>query len=454
MSVIPSEELDAGLRELMEVAKRYGREAERAAKDAGVMLTRLQEKPDLAESRLARLHDMLEDEVLISHEAAEGAVISEREEDREIAKAALAHLKLPQLRKIAGDIGLQKGGNLEQVAERIVLAFRADQHEIAQLVVRYEEEPPPDRRLTVRIYPLARTTDDVAGPADRLRRLVNRYMRVGIARWFIFEDVATFGRSVVLRGTYRHYIADAQQEDDEYRLYADKRWDDAALWFTAGEQFVRVDAKGDGESRAIVRAFSFATGIRKNDISIDAPAIEGAAFQWSPKTAFMIDLLINHFGVDGVEVYNLTTAGFERADDTPVQAEVETRPAVRSVRLQGAHLLDSRPACELIVAGQALVDLSLLVRFRPTATENFLLPLNVKLMRDNVAVSVGFGLETPEVARRLRDATAQGIQKALLRWPVDGHRLRAVADSIRERAQTEGPIERADMFAPPAQAEE
>lgn len=451
MSVVPSEELDAGLRELMEVAKRYGREAERAAKDAGLTLTRLQDKPDLAESRLEHLHDMLEDELLISHESAEGVVISEREEDREIAKAALAHLKLPQLKKIAEDFGLQKGGNLEQVAERIVLAFRADQHEIAQLVVRYEEEPPPDRRLTMRIYPLARTADDVAGPAAMLRRLVNRYIRVGIARWFIFEDVATVGRSVVLRGTYRHYIADAQQEDDEYRLYADKRWDDAALWFTAGERFVRVEAKGDAESRAIVRAFSFATEIRKHEISIEAPAIEGAAFQWSPKTAFMIDLLINHFRVDGVEVFNLTTAGFERADDTPVQSDVETRPAVRSVRFQGAHLLDSRPACELIVAGQALVDLSLLVRFRPTANESFLLPLNVKLNRDNVAVSVGFGLETPEVARRLRDAIAQGIQQALPRWPTDEGRLREVAEGIRRRAQTEGPIERADMFGPRAQ---
>src|SRR5579862_7777003 len=124
----------------------------------------------------------------------------------------------------------------------------------------------------------------------------------------------------------------------------------------------------------------------------------------------------------------------------------------RLVRFEGAHLLSSKAACELLVEGRALVNVSALVRFAPAAPDDVvLLPLRVSLERDHVVVLTGFGTLRPELAYQLqREVVARLL--ASLRQPLrDEPGLERLAQRIRARARQDDPVETADILAPEAE---
>ena len=117
---------------------------------------------------MADLTQLLEDEIVVARPAAGEAVIDEREEEREISKRALIHIRLPQLRVMAENLGLSRSGDLEEVVDRIARAFRGDQDAIARLIVQYETEPPPERRFSTRVFQLAGDEHDPPRVRERM----------------------------------------------------------------------------------------------------------------------------------------------------------------------------------------------------------------------------------------------------------------------------------------------
>lgn len=449
MSVVRAEDLDARLRELLKAAAEAGREAERAAQesDRRLVARRLESKPDLADQLLNSLREALEDEVLVAKQTAGEAVIEEREREREIAKRALAHIKLPRLREIADDLGLPRSGDLEEVADRIVRAYRADEEQIARLILEYETEPPPERRITTRIFGLLGPPEDLDRTADRVARFAGRYIRVGIAKWFVIDRVERSKRSLLVTGAYRAYRADADREENErYRLRAEAHGASALLRIMQQQPFVRVDAKEEGESRGALTAFLHASNLKKTQgLPLSSRPSGGELFSFDPRSIYLLDLLRNAFRSQEIEIFNLTAAGFETGEEVSAEEEPR-RPRVQSVRLQGQHLLDSRPACELLAAGQALVNLSLLARFRLSAEQDVLLPVTVRLERDHAVVFTGFGAPGPDVATALQQEVLRGLEATLRDGVLDWEALERLAAQIRQRAEQESPVEEADLF--------
>ena len=165
----------------------------------------------------------------------------------------------------------------------------------------------------------------------------------------------------------------------------------------------------------------------------------------------MAGLLLNQLNSNGIEILNLTSAHFETGDEAP---GTDMRPVVRTVRFEGAHLLDSRPACQLLVDGRALVGVAALVRHTPNRGEHFTLPIQISVEKEHLAVLTGFGSERPEVANSLQAELVKRVRGALMA-PLDQEsgviRESAVEDlagKMEAMLRREGPVERATFFAP------
>jgi hypothetical protein len=446
MTLVKAEDLDAALRRILEEAREVGREAENAALRGGEEIRRVATKPDISERLLDELKSALYDEVVVAKPAAGETVIEQREEEREIAKRALAHIRLPRLRVIAEDLGLDKHGTLDEVADRIVRQFKSDREKIAELVVRYEEEPPPERRFATRVFQLRDAPEDQDAVAKRTQLFTNRYIRTGIARWFVINAVERLAGLLRMEGTFRYYSADATLEDQTYNLVAVPGAAQADLTLHGRDPMVEVEAKGTTESRALMTAFQHASGLRWRDsFSLAQLPVAEEVRHWDPRSVFMVAFLHARLLSDAVEIRNLTSAGFQTAT-TPSEEDQAARPVVRSVRFQGRHLLDSRAACELLVRGQGLVELGMVVRFKPNIEEAFVMPVTLRLERDHVTVMTGFGLQPPNAARLLHTELLAGVRKALRDGLADVKGFRNLAQEIRQRAEQDEPVARATFF--------
>jgi hypothetical protein len=448
MSLIRHDELEAILADIFAEAPEVGRRAEDEARRSGLEIRRTPRKPTDTDSVRDELRDLLEREVIVAKPPAGEDVISERELNREIAKRALAHLKLSQLRELAEQHGLATSGDLDEVAERLGAKFAFDGAAIAQLVVEHETEPPPDRRFATRLYPMSRMPDDLTGLTERLERLAGQYFRVGIAKWLVVDRVSSGASYVRWEGTYRYYRADAEQVDDEYELHSYPDRAGVVLTARGEEPFVVVEAAKAGESNAIVTAFQHATGIPRSGVpSVRAP--EGPLFSWEPRTVFLMDLLNSRFGSPELAILNLTAAGFATPKEETVIAaddtEITSRPALKSVRFQGQHLLDSRPACQLIDRGQALVDVSFLMRFANN-TESAVVPVVLRFEQSHINVMTGSGAVAPALSRAAHDLVVRGVGQSLANGLRDEQSLRQLAGAVHDRAQRDAPVDKADFF--------
>jgi hypothetical protein len=173
--LIRSEDIESQLRELLEEGREAGRRAEAAAVRAGDEALPLSNQPDNSDSLLSQMRDALEDEIVVAKPATGETVIERTEQDREIAKRALMHIKTPQLRNIAQELGGGRGGKVDELLERIVRSYGTDQEQIARLVVEYEAEPPPQRRLTTRIFHIWESESDLTEVGRRVESFSRRY---------------------------------------------------------------------------------------------------------------------------------------------------------------------------------------------------------------------------------------------------------------------------------------
>jgi len=436
MSARRIEDLDELIAGIVHDGAEVGRTAERAVVRSGGIARRGVGKPDLQAQLMADLREALADEVVVSRPLEAHGVISEREEHREIAKRALAGIKLPQLRTMAEDLGLARGGRLEEVLDRIVGAMKADEEEIARLIIAYETEPPPERRFVTRLFPLTRSTDDLELVATGIEPYTSRYFKVGIARWMVIDGLQVSDGLLRLRGTYRYYTADAAREGDEdYSLRALNHSASTELRIASRRAFVQVDAKGATASRAAAIALDHASMLSVERGLAFPGTAEGPLFGWDPRTVFMLRLLSSRFQSDQFEVLNLTTAGFEQRRSDQIDGEDMDRPSVHSVRFQGRHLLDSVPACNLIVRGQGFIELNLTLRWSE-GDSRLVLPVGIRIERDHITVATGFGLCPPNAVRVAHRMVIDGVERIYAGRDHGEAAVHQLARDIREISQS------------------
>jgi len=275
-------------------------------------------------------------------------------------------------------------------------------------------------------------------------------VRTGIARWFIVGGVQAGASLLRLDGTFRTFRADATERGDDLTLTSDEHNASARLLLRSGDPFAEVEAKGEAESRAAIAAFEGSTSLRR--LAVLAPPREplrGQLGSWHNQSVFMIDLLQSRFRSSQIEILDLNIAGFktERASRrSKTGDEEESAVRIKAVRFEGRHLLDSRPACELLSSGQHLVQLGMTVRFTAGTGDQHLLPLTVNLAPDHVVVLTGFGVVSPQVAWELHGIVTDGIRKALGSGLADPAGLDRLAAAVRERAGSDEEPRRPTIF--------
>jgi hypothetical protein len=438
------EKLQALARRLADAGRETGEAVLRKRADAGRAVRRI-ETPKFAEQFLAEAREALEDEVDIARPADFEGDIEPSEREREIVKKALAHLKLDQLRRVAANQELDYRGNAEEIIERIVDALNADHAAIARLILA-NEEPTPERGIAHRLFPVLGSTVDADTADRRLTYYARRYIRTGIARWFVFGAPERRGNAVMLDGMHRTYRVEPLEDEDFFELTSVPDALPVRVRLEDGGMFVEARASGATEARAAAQAVMKVLGLRPwPGLPIETTPREGHLMRWDHRSVFMASLLQNELNTEGISILNLTSAHFATGE-TGTGADL--RPTVRSVRFEGAHLLDSKPAAELLIEGRALVGISLLVRFSPTANETFVLPIQISLERDYVTVLTGFGTERHDVANILQVELVKRVKGALSAPLKNEEQLNALAGAMAQMLRTTGPVQRATLFAP------
>src|SRR5689334_2506027 len=109
------EEVSERLEKLAEELAQRGEEAEQTARDAGRTIRDVPNKPTSEPRWFDEVRRALEDEIVIAPHAYGDTEIEPFERDREIAKKALARLKIDQLRRIAEDAFVYAHGREELI---------------------------------------------------------------------------------------------------------------------------------------------------------------------------------------------------------------------------------------------------------------------------------------------------------------------------------------------------
>jgi hypothetical protein len=440
-----AEEVSSQLRKLADELGRRGEEAEQTARDAGRTIRIIPNKPDPGGRWVDEVRRVLEDEIVVAPHAFGDEEIEPLERDREIAKKALAGLKLEQLKRIAEDAFVDPRGREEQVIDRIVAAYKINLGEIARLVLE-NEEVRPDRGIYDRLFPTMGRQQAVGDAFSTLEGLVGRYVRTGIARWIVFDEVDPRPTGLRVRATFRSYSADAVIEDDLFEINAVPHTAFVSIQLRNDTDFIRVRSKGVTEARQAVIALSKTLGFdRAPGLPLYTYVPEGRVMTWDPRSALMVELLSTYLDRDGLEILNLTAAQFQSTE--PGRDSI-LRPEVRAVRLDGAHLLSSKPACELLVEGRALTGISLLVRFNPTGQEDRVFSIRVNLQRDYITVFTGLDNRATQAAEDLQRTLVDRVERLFENGISDPARLNRLAEDIYERARHEDPVEKADILAP------
>ena len=451
--VVPAEDLSAEVEELMRFAAERGRVARAAATTAhqgrAPVFTTRTDKADITPYLREELQQALEDEVLPAVSAGTERVIRDWELQREVAKKALVGLRLSTLRRLAQEHVLDKRGRSEDVAERLARAYKFDETAIARLVLDNEEEPEPERGHTDRLFPLAATLD-LDAVHQKLERVTDRYIRVGVARWFVFEDLQRSERSLLLTGKLRSYKAFVSSETATPHLGATPSESDVRLRVYDGHRLVRIRGNTTATSRAGMRALEIVTGVSAlGYLPVGRAAAKGRLASIDERTALMLDVVYNRLAGAGVRNPNLTVARFQMSEGgTRARGEESDRPAVRAVRFEGDHLLDSAAACHLIAReGRALTDLSLLVSLNATNSgDEARFPVRIALDRDHGIVVTGFGRERPEASAELHRSLVGVLEDAVNRGIKDPETLETLIARIYERASSDGPVGQADIL--------
>ena len=435
-----------------EEAQRIRRKLETRAlhtRRSGPVRTVGSNRPDVVERVRSDIRAALEKDVVIAPEAHGEQEIDPSEFEREIMKRALVKLKLSDLKEEARDRDLDWRGTEEQVADRVARALGFNEQLVAELVLKYDEDRAPERGITDRLYALAQPLDDLESVGTMVGHLVRHYVRVGVARWFVFRAVESLPGSVRVSGLFRSFRAEASEVEDDYRISPIEMSARATVTLSRGREEVRIRARGASEASAALAAIEKVASIKKAPVlpfRFEAPA---EVMSWDRRTLFLLDLVANALRDGPFNVENLTTAQFE-ADQSEIESDRVT-PRIRSVKLEGDWVADSPQACDLLVRRRPLVGVSLLLRFKPNRDEAFYVPVRVAVARDHITVTTGLGKETRTNAGEAHREIMRRIESGLTRLYNEQATV-ALTRSIALRAAEQGNVD-VNLFSAPTREE-
>lgn len=407
--------------------------------------TRTPGKPNVSELLRADLRSALADELVIAPYAHGEAEIEPAEFDREIMKRALIRLKVSDLREEAENLGVDWRGTEEEVANRLALALKFDERKIAELVLRYADIERPITGFNERIYALTHRMTDLDAIQASVTRVVKRYVRVGVARWFVFRSVDRSPSTLRVSGLFRSFRAEPTEVDNEFWIQPIEVAARATVRFDSGSGLVRIRSKGVSEGQGALLAIQRVTGIQRSPVvplTFDLPL---DLMGWDRRTLYLLDFVAHALHERPLFVQNLTAAHFETDDSETVSDEI--RPRLKSIKFEGDWVGDSPQACQLLVAKRTLVGVSLIARYKPNPDETFYFPVRVNVAKDHLDVLTGFGNEREEDARIVHKIIMERAERGLTELS-SSEKTVELMRRIVERADAHGPVN-VDLLSQP-----
>lgn len=442
---VMEDELDAKVKSLFDLATSLAKEM-RPDPDAPPTV----ETPDISEQLEIALRESLEDEI-VSVSAMQGSGIDQNEVQREVVKKALVGLKLTTLKRIARREGTAASGNLEDVATRIAKKYQWDRSAVARLILANEDEPQAARGHVSRLYPMVGEVD-LAVAKQRLSGVIERYIRIGIARWFLFNECHARNESMEVVGTYKTYQASVEAVADEAGLNATAH--DALVRLTIdGSDTLHVRDAAAIPAKAAVRAFETITGYEaKWYLPLADKTAKGVAGSLHPTSEFLLNLVYNRIIGSSLDDINLTVARFNVRRQTEPGQEVtvgERRPELKAVRFEGEHLLDSVAACRLLtVERRPLVEIAFIaLATSADGQTKGRFPVRITTESDHVAVQTGLGTEEHELSMHVHQVVTEAVSSSFLGTSdEDTARMEDLIERMKERAASDDEPEVADIL--------
>jgi hypothetical protein len=382
-------------------------------------------RPSMPRVRLLlrdRMRQALEDEIIPASDTTDDGNIQPTDLDREVMKKALAGLKAEGLRRVARKLDTTTSGTVEELATRVAQQYRWHDDEIARLILEHEPEPTESRSFVSRIFPLAEAPE-MEKVKKRLSFVANRYIRVGIARWFVFDDVVAADTQVVVKGRYRTYNAEIRGGVDAEvsAVPAGERQIEATL---DGDRVLIIDNANTAAAAASKKALtevapiSFAGNVRGLNIE--------NARDVAPHTLLLLELITTAFQKAGLIERNPTIARFRVNDSASMR-----KPSLLAVRFEGEHLLDNRTACRLAgPEGRSMNEVAMTVRFNSSDPSDYSrFPMRISLHDDHIALATGLGT-TPSLSHNAHRRAVDAIVQTLLVGSADERALINLVDRI------------------------
>lgn len=446
--LIADAELESDINELMQLALETGERI--SEKSDRIGLEPMVAPHDIRSSLHSALRARLEDEIVPIHEITSGG-LDRSEVDREIVKKALVGLKLATLKKIARDKGTRISGNAEDLATRIAREYEWDKGEVARLILANEDEPSIERAHVTRIFPLDETYD-VTESRERLSNVIGRYIRIGVARWFLFEQIHEIDNVAEVSGTYKTYQASVDGLEEIAELSAHPH--DATVRILLGESsMLQVTDANTVSSRAAVKAFEAISGTRALGYVPNAEATaKGVPGELHPISELLLDAIHNRIPQEDLQDINLTIARFRvrdaEGDQESTSVTPEQRPELKAVRFEGDHLFDSITACRLLTTERrALVDVAF--RISVTNDEGVLgrFPVRISVERDHIVVQTGLGAGKHELSLDVHRKVIERISAAVTEGVQQPERIERLCERMRTRAQAAAAPSVADILS-------
>nr|WP_090281492.1 hypothetical protein [Mycolicibacterium komanii] len=376
--------------------------------------------PDFSQLLRDDLRRYFEDEVIPAVPSPSGGLVDETELRHEVAKKALIGLRVSALKRGAEELGAQSvGKRAEDWAEAIAKALDWDPDAVAKFVLDHEEDPTQEVSHSSRLFVLdsSARTDEIE---SEVGKYLGRYIRVAVAQWYIFTDSQRTGlHSIKIFGKHMSYTTGLEQMLDRVELRPIPKIEEVAVEIHSSIGAVEVDNASARGAKAATFAAAAALNLHMRDYVPNTGSEDSRVKgQTHGSSLFFLDLLENLLPQYGMNTLNLMVARFKFDNSDPISSE---KPALKAVRFEGNHLLDSSQACRFIaIDGRPLANISLRVTVPRSddgsgsikTTSSF--PIKISIEQDHVQVTTGLGddpLRSGDVHDRVKDAVWSEILK-------------------------------------------
>ena len=385
---------------------------------------------DVAANLRGDLRAALSQDVVVAVEMESGG-INERELEREIIKKALISLDAKALRRLASRKQIPVSGKKEDLATRVASAFRWSTEDVAEVIHDYEVETSTQNGPSTRMFS-TRERIDLELIARRLGYVSGRYVRVGLAKWFVFAEISPATDETRISGVLHTFSASVNADDIQ-------RMDSPTTHeiLVKGSGHIVVSGANASQAKSCIDAIVDVTGVEVRDYVPNAELhAEAPAGNLHPATAFMLDLIYARLNRGALTQPNALHARFKakRARPSAVVTEDAKKARLKSVRLDGDYTLDLSQSCQyMTVDRRPLIDVTISAQPKGAA-DDLTCPVRLSVENDHLHVATGPGTAGIEAAEQLhRDVVAQA--EIALTEGISSEQLAAeFARLIRERA--------------------